>query len=166
MWTYKYNYHPYSQDELMHYGRKGMKWGENIFGKKPDVSSYKNKIDDAKLNRRLNKMVSKTEKKANKMLNKHYKTNKKKVGPSQEELDAKREKYTKQAEEFVKKIDTEELRRNMSKAATTISATAWLASAFIPEMKVAALLNSVAASSNIYSTILNQSNRGVVYVDL
>lgn len=37
----------YNSDELMHYGRKGMKWGQNIFGKvKSGAGKVKAKIDD------------------------------------------------------------------------------------------------------------------------
>ena len=36
----------YNSDELMHYGRKGMKWGQNIFGKvKSGAGKVKAKID-------------------------------------------------------------------------------------------------------------------------
>jgi hypothetical protein len=34
-----------TEDELMHYGRKGMKWGQNIFGKK--LSSLKKRKGDS-----------------------------------------------------------------------------------------------------------------------
>ena len=34
-----------TKDELMHYGRKGMKWGQNIFGKK--LSSLKKRKGDS-----------------------------------------------------------------------------------------------------------------------
>lgn len=34
-----------TEDELMHYGRKGMKWGQNIFGKK--ISSLKKRKGDS-----------------------------------------------------------------------------------------------------------------------
>ena len=34
-----------TEEELMHYGRKGMKWGQNIFGKK--LSSLKKRKNDS-----------------------------------------------------------------------------------------------------------------------
>lgn len=39
----------YNSDELMHYGRKGMKWGQNIFGKvKSAVGRAKKRREDKK----------------------------------------------------------------------------------------------------------------------
>lgn len=59
-------------DELMHYGRKGMKWGMSIFGKKKSFSvrKKKTKSDSEQVedySKRLKKMVKKVSKESEKM---------------------------------------------------------------------------------------------------
>lgn len=34
MWQYNYDYHDMAQDELMHYGKLGMKWGHRRYQNK------------------------------------------------------------------------------------------------------------------------------------
>ena len=59
-------------DELMHYGRKGMKWGMNIFGKEKTFSIRKKKPKSEKeqveeYSKRLGKMTKKIAKESEKM---------------------------------------------------------------------------------------------------
>lgn len=54
----------YNSDELMHYGRKGMKWGQNIFGKvKSAAGKAKAKIDENKAEKKKIKAAEKLRKK-------------------------------------------------------------------------------------------------------
>ena len=42
-------------DELMHYGRKGMKWGEHIYGKKYPASETRRQVETTKQNYKSSK---------------------------------------------------------------------------------------------------------------
>ena len=60
-------------DELMHYGRKGMKWGEHIYRKEYPVSETRRQVDSAK-------QEYKTAKKNYKTADKNYKDAKAEYG--------------------------------------------------------------------------------------
>ena len=47
-----------SNNELLHYGHKGMKWGQHIFGKEEGVSVLKNRILNASVSAGLNASVA------------------------------------------------------------------------------------------------------------
>ena len=49
-------------DELMHYGRKGMKWGEHIYGKKYPASETRRQVESSKQNYESSKQNYKTAK--------------------------------------------------------------------------------------------------------
>ena len=49
-------------DELMHYGRKGMKWGEHIYGKKYPASETRRQVESSKQNYKSSKQNYKTAK--------------------------------------------------------------------------------------------------------
>lgn len=51
MWTYNHS------DELYHYGRKGMKWGQNIFGKKQTTKGSPTSDEIQKANKAYNKYL-------------------------------------------------------------------------------------------------------------
>ena len=60
-------------DELMHYGRKGMKWGEHIYRKEYEASETRRQVDSAK-------QEYKTAKKNYKTADKNYKDAKTEYG--------------------------------------------------------------------------------------